>query len=67
MMIKVGASLDTYMEFRDKKTGKTKLYYFTELDFAMFDGAHVYEKINSFIVKACKVWEFDKENPNYHY
>lgn len=45
------------MLFTDLKTGKTKNYYFDNFDFTPPFDYHLFEKMNSFIVEYCRVWD----------
>ena len=51
-----GGLLHCLLQFRDKKTGKTKEWYTDCLELMW----QMYWKMNDFIVKDCAVWENEK-------
>ena len=49
-----------YLTFCDLATGQVSQAIFDDLDFTMFNGYKVWERLNSFIVDDCDVWR-DKD------
>ncbi len=49
-----------YLTFCDLATGQISQAIFDDLDFIMFNGYKVWERLNSFIVDDCNVWH-DKD------
>lgn len=62
-----GVSCRYVYEFKDLKTGQTKLYYFDGLDARPPFHWHVFWAMNSFITEVCNVWRVDKDSPDYPY
>lgn len=62
-----GISCRYAYEFKDLKTGHTRIYYFDGLDVLPLFQVHIYHTMNHFIVEECDVWRVDKNSPDYPY
>lgn len=47
------------LEFRDKKTGQTAMFYETANSICFWNGHKLWRRMNDFIVKDCDVWRVD--------